>query len=172
MNFTEQFIDFTGHQASRMIVELLRVVSDEGLIQLTYLGEKLTSDEEVLNRIRGTRALLQTPGHPAKKLFRKILEYLPPKNRTHLFYTLFNHAWFQGSKKRDVFEKEYGFRPPFVMILSPTFQCIRAIWRRQPHNENHLRPCMIIDNPHIFREVIEETKPYFTHGERTKWSPV
>jgi hypothetical protein len=22
---------------------------------------------------------------------------------------------------------------------------------------------MIIDNPHIFREVIEETKPYFTH---------
>ena len=22
---------------------------------------------------------------------------------------------------------------------------------------------MIIDNPHIFREVIEESKPYFTH---------
>jgi hypothetical protein len=39
----------------------------------------------------------------------------------------------------------------------------RAIRRRQPMNENQLRPCMIIDNPHIFREVIEETQPYFTH---------
>jgi len=44
---------------------------------------------------------------------------------------------------------------------SPLF---RAIRKRQPHNENHLRPCMIIDNPHIYREIIEETKPYFTHN--------
>ena len=25
------------------------------------------------------------------------------------------------------------------------------------------RPCMIIDNPHIYRDIIEKTKPYFTH---------
>lgn len=123
MNWTEPFKDFTGQQASKMIVELLRAVSDEGLIQLTCLGEKLTSDGEVLNAIRRVRNLLQTPDHPAKKLFRGILEYLPPRNRAHLFHSLFNNAWFQGSKKRDAFEKEHGFRPPFVMILSPTFQC-------------------------------------------------
>jgi MoaA/NifB/PqqE/SkfB family radical SAM enzyme len=45
-------------------------------------------------------------------------------------------------------------------LNSPLF---RAIRKRQPHNQNHLRPCMIIDNPHIFREVIAETNPYFTH---------
>jgi MoaA/NifB/PqqE/SkfB family radical SAM enzyme len=123
MNLAEQFADFTGHQASKMIVELLRVVSDERLIQLTYLGEKLTSDYEVLDAIRGVRKLLQTPGHPAKQLFRGILEYLPPKNRTVIFHTLFNNAWFHGNKKRNLFEKEHGFRPPFVMILSPTWQC-------------------------------------------------
>jgi MoaA/NifB/PqqE/SkfB family radical SAM enzyme len=43
---------------------------------------------------------------------------------------------------------------------SPLFRSIRA---RQPHNPNHLRPCMIIDNPHVMRELIEEIKPYFTH---------
>lgn len=43
---------------------------------------------------------------------------------------------------------------------SPLFRAIRA---RQPHNSNHLRPCMIIDNPHVMRELIQETKPYFTH---------
>ncbi len=45
-------------------------------------------------------------------------------------------------------------------LNSPLFKAIR---KRQPHNQNHLRPCMIIDNPHILREVIEETHPYFTH---------
>jgi hypothetical protein len=43
---------------------------------------------------------------------------------------------------------------------SPLF---RAIRKRQPHSENHLRPCMIIDIPHVYREIIEEAKPYFTH---------
>jgi MoaA/NifB/PqqE/SkfB family radical SAM enzyme len=43
---------------------------------------------------------------------------------------------------------------------SKLFRCIR---NRQPHNSNHLRPCMIIDNPRIYREVIEECGAYFTH---------
>jgi ribosomal protein L31 len=42
-------------------------------------------------------------------------------------------------------------------------QLFRDIRSRQPHNCNHLRPCMIIDNPHVMREVIEENHPYFTH---------
>jgi hypothetical protein len=106
-----------------MIVELLARVSDERLVQLTYLGEKLTSDYEVLGAIRGVRNLLLDPTHPARKMFREILEYLPPKNRTTIFHTLFNNGWFIGNKKRDQFEKEHGFRPPFVMILSPTWKC-------------------------------------------------
>jgi len=123
MNFSEQMKDFSSYQTSKMIVELLSRISDERLVQLTYLGEKLTSDYEILGAIRGVRNMLQTPGHPAKKLFRGVLEYLPPKNRTIIFNTLFNNAWFMGNRKRDQFEKEHGFRPPFVMILSPTWQC-------------------------------------------------
>jgi MoaA/NifB/PqqE/SkfB family radical SAM enzyme len=123
MNFSEQIKDFTGYQTSKMIVELLKRISDERLVQLTYLAERLTSDEEILGAIRGMRKHLLNPDHPAIKLFRGILEYLPQKNRTTVFNTLFNNAWFHGNQKRDQFEKEYGFRPPFVMILSPTWQC-------------------------------------------------
>jgi MoaA/NifB/PqqE/SkfB family radical SAM enzyme len=123
MKFSEQIKDLTGHQVSKMIVELLRRVSDERLVQLTYLGEKLTSDYEIIGAIKGVRNMLETPGHPSKKLFRDVLEYLPPKNRTIIFNTLFNNAWFMGNRRRDQFEKEHGFRPPFVMILSPTWQC-------------------------------------------------
>ncbi len=123
MGFTEQIQNFSGYQASKMIVELLNRISDERLVQLTYLAERLTSDQEILKAIQGIRAYLQDPTHPAKRLFRGILEYLPPKNRTIVFNTLFHNAWFLGNKKRDQFEKEHGFRPPFVMILSPTWQC-------------------------------------------------
>jgi MoaA/NifB/PqqE/SkfB family radical SAM enzyme len=45
-------------------------------------------------------------------------------------------------------------------LMSPLFQAVRA---HQPHNENHLRPCMIIDNPEIAREIIGTVKPRFTH---------
>jgi len=123
MNFSDQIKDFSSQQASKMIVELLRRISDERLIQLTYLGERLTTDGDILRAIRGVRKHLQDPDHPAKRLFRGLLQYLPPRNRTVVFNTLFNNAWFLGNKKRDQFEKEHGFRPPFVMILSPTWQC-------------------------------------------------
>jgi hypothetical protein len=64
--FSEQIRNFTALQASKMIVELLRRVSDERLIRLTHLGERLTSDWEVLDAMRGVRHLLQDPDHSTK----------------------------------------------------------------------------------------------------------
>jgi MoaA/NifB/PqqE/SkfB family radical SAM enzyme len=123
MDFKSKIEDFTTNQVVHLILELLGRISDENLIRLTYLGEKLTSDEEVLSGIAGVRRLLKDPLHPAKRLFRRILDYLPPQNSRSLFETLFYRAWFLGGKKRDQFEVEHGFRPPFVMILSPTLHC-------------------------------------------------
>ncbi|MBW2058770.1 MAG: radical SAM protein [Deltaproteobacteria bacterium] len=123
MIFSEQVRNFTSQQASRMIVELLGRVTDKRLIQMTYLGEKLTNDEEVVGAIRAIREMLQSPDHSTKQLFYRVLNYLPKQNRVRIFHTLFNNAWFVGGKKRDFYEENYGFRPPFIMILSPTWQC-------------------------------------------------
>lgn len=123
MNFAEQIKGFTANQASKMIVEMLRRISDERLVQITYLAEKLTSDGEVLDGIRAMRHFLHDSSHPTIRLFRKVLDYLPPENRQKTFNTLFNYAWFIGGKRRDRYERERGFRPPFLMILSPTWQC-------------------------------------------------
>jgi len=35
--------------------------------------------------------------------------------------------------------------------------------KRQPYTENHLRPCSIIDNPRILRDIVAETGAYPTH---------
>lgn len=46
-------------------------------------------------------------------------------------------------------------------LTSPFFQAIRS---RQPYGENLLMPCMLIDHPHVFREVYAEMKPRPTHA--------
>ena len=46
------------------------------------------------------------------------------------------------------------------VLRSPFFTEIR---KRMPFNENHLRPCMIIDNPHILREVVSLCGAHPTH---------
>jgi len=45
-------------------------------------------------------------------------------------------------------------------IQSDFFKEIRA---RQPFNQNHLRPCMIIDNPHMLREIVAKCGARPTH---------
>ncbi|HHY47014.1 MAG TPA: radical SAM protein [Firmicutes bacterium] len=46
------------------------------------------------------------------------------------------------------------------VLQSPFFTAIRE---RMPLNQNHLRPCMIIDNPHILREVVSLCGAHPTH---------
>lgn len=46
------------------------------------------------------------------------------------------------------------------VLTSPFFMGFR---KRQPFNENHLRPCSIIDNPQVLREIVAETGAYPTH---------
>ena len=74
MDFKAKIEGFTTHQVISLILEMLNGISDENLTRLTYLGEKLTSDEEVLSGIAGVRRLLQDPLHPAKHLFRRVLK--------------------------------------------------------------------------------------------------
>lgn len=123
MDLMREIEDLAARKISQTIIDLLGSISDENFIRLTYLAEKLTNDREILAGIRGIRNYLQNPDHAAKKLFRRVFDYLPEKNRRRIFETLFLRAWFLGNRKRTQFEKEYGYRPPFVMILSPTLKC-------------------------------------------------
>ncbi len=50
---------------------------------------------------------------------------------------------------------------PLVEILNSQF--FQAIRRRQPYSPNYYRPCMIIDHPHILRQVVGECQAHPTH---------
>ncbi|MCP4667612.1 MAG: radical SAM protein [Deltaproteobacteria bacterium] len=54
----------------------------------------------------------------------------------------------------------------FVEVLdSPFFHMLRD---RHPFNPDHRRPCPVIDNPHIYREIMEKIKPMPTEPEADK----
>lgn len=50
---------------------------------------------------------------------------------------------------------------PLADILNSEF--FQAIRRRQPYSPNYYRPCLIIDHPHILRQVVGECQAYPTH---------
>ena len=122
MEWVERAKEYATKKIIEQIVSLLKKVDDARLIQMTHLAERLTSDPEVKGSIARIREFIQTD-HPAKELFYRVINYLPYENLVRLFHTLFNNAWFQGGKKRDAFEQEHGYRPPFILILSPTMRC-------------------------------------------------
>lgn len=52
-----------------------------------------------------------------------------------------------------------------ALQTSPLFAAVR---KRQPYQDNLLRPCMIIDNPHVLKEIVDEAMPAETCPQGAK----
>lgn len=120
MNFMSRTVNISSKQLYRMILQNLGTASEERMIQLTHLGERLTKDEYIKGLIAGVRGYLRSPGHSAPLLWKRVCEYLPLEKQVKLFHSLFHNALIAGKKKRAAFAKENGFKAPLIMILSPT----------------------------------------------------
>ena len=123
MESIENLKDRGTYYAINKIIDLLSNASVERFINLTYWGELLTVDPEVKAAINHVRRFLTDKNHPARELFQRVFNTLSEFKRRRIFQTLFLKAWFLGGRKRDYYEENHGFRPPFIMILSPTLKC-------------------------------------------------
>jgi MoaA/NifB/PqqE/SkfB family radical SAM enzyme len=123
MGSLESLKDRSTYYAINKIIDLLSKASVERFVNLTYWGEKLTVDPEVKAAINHIRSFLTDTAHPAKDLFQRVFTTLNEHKRRRIFQTLFLNAWFLGGQKRDYWEEHHGFRPPFILILSPTLKC-------------------------------------------------
>jgi MoaA/NifB/PqqE/SkfB family radical SAM enzyme len=123
MERRESFKDRGFYYSASKITDLLSSISEEKFVQMTQWGEKLTRDPVVKRAIKKVRYFLQREDHPARELFHRVMTRLSEENRRRIFHSLFLHAWFVGGRKRDYWEEKHGFRPPFILILSPTWRC-------------------------------------------------
>lgn len=110
---------------SRLADEFLALLgssSDSALIRLTKLAEHFTSTETHRKQIAWVRSLFEQQ-HPAVKLARRVLSETHPKVRRGIVVNLFVRTAWEGWAVRERIMHQEGFRPPFLLVVSPTMRC-------------------------------------------------
>jgi len=123
----KEFQEYLKKQSKKQLIELtmrlLTSVSEETFIKLTYLMERLV-EGNVKDTIRAVRAMLEVEGDtPAKRMFRRVMTELSPHCLRRIAETLFINSLITSADVRDDYERKYGYRPPFTILISPTLRC-------------------------------------------------
>lgn len=113
--------DFMTKKAIKFSINVASRLSDKNLIRLTYLAEKIVPSQ-FKKTIQFVRKKWQE-NHPTTILAKRVLKDLNKNCRTKLAENLFVNSLFSGGKKRNKFLKKWGYRPPYLMVISPTMRC-------------------------------------------------
>ncbi|MCX6090563.1 MAG: radical SAM protein [Candidatus Atribacteria bacterium] len=113
---------FGTEQVVKAMVGSLRNASDETIIKLTYLAEKLTPIEYYRDQIRGLRQMFEEK-RPQIVLARRVLQETHPNVRQKLIENLIVKSILLGVPKRQKLEKELGCQVPFFFVVSPSMRC-------------------------------------------------
>jgi len=108
-----------------MVKEIMKILphfSNENLIKMTILAEKLTSDEEMKKEARSLRRFFEQ-GHPSIEMARQIILRLSPRCRDRLIRNFFLNASLVGAYRREETKKDLGYDTPFFLVISPTTRC-------------------------------------------------
>jgi len=111
MGYFDSIKAFTAEQVVKAMVSSLRNSSDESIIRLTYLAEKLTPIEYYRDQIRGLRQMFEEK-RPQIFLARRVLQEIHPNVRRKLIENLICKSILLGVPKRQKIEKELGCQVP------------------------------------------------------------
>jgi MoaA/NifB/PqqE/SkfB family radical SAM enzyme len=112
-----QSIEWVASQA----LSLLSKVSDNTLIRTANLLERLALTEEKRNTVRTVRKAFENK-HPSIQLAKRLLRELHPNCRRGVVVGFIIRSIF-ADKLRVAYRDEYGYLPPFVVLISPTMRC-------------------------------------------------
>ncbi|HEY3346422.1 MAG TPA: radical SAM protein [Nitrospirota bacterium] len=123
MNYYKQFKNYTMTQVVDAMVGMLGNSSDENLIRLTYLAEKMAKKDYYISTIRMIRGLFEQ-GHPSLQVAKKIIRETHPNVRKKLVNAFIINQALLGTNKRKAFQDEGGgFYPPGFFVISPSMKC-------------------------------------------------
>jgi MoaA/NifB/PqqE/SkfB family radical SAM enzyme len=103
-------------------LSLLANASDEQLIRLTYLAEKIPRKESYRRKIRWIRELFKGR-HPGLQLAKRIVKDINPHHRNKIITNFIVNQLLVGTNRRKEFEAKVGVYPPDALLMSPTMKC-------------------------------------------------
>jgi MoaA/NifB/PqqE/SkfB family radical SAM enzyme len=122
MDFYQRAKQYSIEKFTMAAFSLLANASEENLIRLTNLAEKIPQKESYQEKIRWIRTLFET-NHPGLAIARRVLNETHPHHRKKIISNFIINQLLVGTNHRKAFEAEKGFYPPDTMILSPTMRC-------------------------------------------------
>ncbi len=114
--------NYLKEQVVNKTVSIMPNVSNETLVKLTYLAEKLAKDPNHAEKIKGIRESFRRNG-PSVELVRRLAKNLSVKSKEKLVSNLILNWNLLTYDKKKKFEKKHGFMPPAFFVLSPTMRC-------------------------------------------------
>ncbi|MEW6109169.1 MAG: radical SAM protein [Nitrospirota bacterium] len=104
-------------------VQILSLSNQSALISYLNIAEKATTREHYRRAIRRIREMWKN-GHPSLKVAMKILRNASPGHKKQIIKCFIINQLLVGSAKRKAFsEREGGFYPPGLLVISPSMKC-------------------------------------------------
>lgn len=122
MGVTERLSTRAKALLVNQFLSALNGCSDETLIRLTRLAERLAVYPIHRKQIAWIRERFEE-NHPAIQLARRFLNEVHPNVRRGLLMNMFVRGLWIGNAVRDEIRTRKGFRPPYLLIVSPTMRC-------------------------------------------------
>lgn len=121
MSLKRSALRSAANQAMKLLVPLLNHTSDDNLIRLTYVLEKVARHDYHKQQMRELRTLFEKH-HPAIEFARRVLRDTNPTVRQKLFNNLgLNAVYFSLSQRKEL--EAQGLAAPFLLVFSPTMRC-------------------------------------------------
>jgi MoaA/NifB/PqqE/SkfB family radical SAM enzyme len=96
--------------------------ADKNVGRFIKIAEKITSDPLWVDAIQGFKYRWEI-NHPLMEIPRRIMNEFNPNVRHRLVRNLVVKEALVGADKRHIIEKELGFYPPTLMVISPIMNC-------------------------------------------------
>lgn len=103
-------------------LSLLANASDEQLIRLTHLAERIPRKESYREKIRWIRELFKQR-HPGLQVAKRIVREINSHHRKKIITTFIVNQLLVGTNRRKEFEAKTGVYPPDALLISPTMRC-------------------------------------------------
>jgi len=103
-------------------LSLLANASDEQLIRLTYMAERIPRKQSYRRKIRWIRELFKQR-HPGLHLAKRIVKETNPHHRKKIITNFIVNQLLVGTNRRKEFEAKTGVYPPDALLISPTMRC-------------------------------------------------
>ena len=122
MGTYHKIMNYTLAKFASRALSLLATTSDEKLIKLCYLAEKIPRKESYKEKIRWIGELFRQQ-HPGLRIARRVLKETNALHRHKIIQNFIINQLLMGTNKRKEFEACTGIYPPDAILISPTMRC-------------------------------------------------